>query len=279
VKTLTLALVFAAISLGQGSQPVVTNAAFDSRTFSGTLADAMRSTSPHWFGYAAKAAPRGDGGCCWGTGAGYGCGLEGRTSSTTIDGGTKPKPIELEGPSEVGILFRVENGTVGKVQVYSLQCPLDAGGLPFTWMTGVPADASLRYLETLVASSVSHVANGAALAISRHSGAQAVQLLANLAKSASSSHVRSQALFWLADRAGQQATAAITDAIENDPDTKVKRQAVFALSRLPKDEGIPKLIEVARTQKNPEVRKQAFFWLGQSHDPRAIAFFESVLSR
>ncbi len=96
---------------------------------------------------------------------------------------------------------------------------------------------------------------------------------------APSTHVRSQALFWLADRAGQQAIAAITDAIQNDPDTKVKRQAVFALSRLPQDEGIPKLIEVARTQKNPEVRKQAFFWLGQSHDPRAIAFFESVLSR
>jgi hypothetical protein len=278
VKALTLAVVFAATSFGQGSQPVVSNASFESRAFSGNLAEAMRSSSPHWFGYAVKAAPRGDGGCCWGNGTGYGCGLEGH-SSTAIDTGTKPKPIELEGPSEVGLLFRVENGAVGKIQVYSLQCPLDAGGLPFTWMTGVPADASLRYLETLVSSSVSHVANGATLAISRHSGPQAVQLLASLAKSAPSSHVRSQSLFWLADRAGQQATAAITDAIQNDPDTKVKRQAVFALSRLPNDEGIPKLIEIARTQKNPEVRKQAFFWLGQSHDPRAIAFFESVLSR
>jgi HEAT repeat protein len=176
-------------------------------------------------------------------------------------------------------LLRVENGAVGKVQVYSLGCPLDAGGLPFTWLTGVSADASLRYLENQVSNSTTQASNGAILAISRHSGPEAVQILVNLSKSSASTHVRSQALFWLAERAGQQAIAAITDAIQNDPDTKVKRQAVFALSRLPKDEGVPKLIEIARTQKNPEVRKQAFFWLGQSHDPRAISFFESVLSQ
>jgi len=54
---------------------------------------------------------------------------------------------------------------------------------------------------------------------------------------------------------------------------------VFALSQLPRDEGVPKLIEVARSQKNPEVRKQAFFWLGQSHDPRALAFIEEILAK
>jgi len=48
---------------------------------------------------------------------------------------------------------------------------------------------------------------------------------------------------------------------------------------LPKDEAVPKLIEIARTQKNREVQKQAFFWLGQTHDPRALAFFEQVLTK
>jgi hypothetical protein len=57
----------------------------------------------------------------------------------------------------------------------------------------------------------------------------------------------------------------------------VKKKAVFALSQMPKDEGVPKLIEVAEKNKNPEVRKQAMFWLGQSEDPRALAFFERVL--
>jgi hypothetical protein len=47
---------------------------------------------------------------------------------------------------------------------------------------------------------------------------------------------------------------------------------------MPQDEGVPKLIEVATTNHNPEVRKQAMFWLGQSNDPRALAFFEKVLA-
>ena len=34
---------------------------------------------------------------------------------------------------------------------------------------------------------------------------------------------------------------------------------------------------LARTHRDPEVRKQAMFWLGQSNDPRALAFFEEVL--
>ena len=67
--------------------------------------------------------------------------------------------------------------------------------------------------------------------------------------------------------------------MEEDPDTEVKRKAVFALSQLPKAEGVPLLIETARKNRNREVRKQAMFWLGQSDDPRALAFFEEVLGR
>ncbi len=98
------------------------------------------------------------------------------------------------------------------------------------------------------------------------------------ARSDSSARVRGQALFWLAQKAGKKAAGAITKAIEDAPDTQVKKRAVFALSQLPKDEGVPLLIQVARTNRNPAVRKQAVFWLGQSHDPRALAFFEEVLT-
>jgi HEAT repeat protein len=92
-----------------------------------------------------------------------------------------------------------------------------------------------------------------------------------------STKVRSQALFWLAQKAGKEAVAVITGAIDNDPDTEVKKKAVFALSQLPRDEGVPKLMDGARNNRNPEVRKQAMFWLGQTHDPRAVKFFEDIL--
>ncbi|HLW79765.1 MAG TPA: HEAT repeat domain-containing protein [Terriglobia bacterium] len=112
---------------------------------------------------------------------------------------------------------------------------------------------------------------------------KATDTIIEVARSDSSSHVRGQALFWLAQKAGRKAeadkaTSAIRQAIDNDPETEVKKKAVFALSQLPKDQGVPLLIQVAENNRNPEVRKQAMFWLGQSGDPRALAFFENVLT-
>ena len=116
-----------------------------------------------------------------------------------------------------------------------------------------------------------------ALSVSREPGA--IDEIVRMAHDDESGHVRGQALFWLAHKAGQKAAGAITGAIENDPDTEVKKKAVFALSQMPKDEGVPRLIQVAQTNRNPAVRKQAMFWLGQSNDPRALEFFEKVLSQ
>ena len=107
----------------------------------------------------------------------------------------------------------------------------------------------------------------------------AVDEMIRMAHDDESTHVRGQALFWLAQKAGKKAEGAITGAIDSDPDTEVKKKAVFALSQMPKEEGVPKLIQVAQTNKNPEVRKQAMFWLGQSNDPRALEFFEKVLTQ
>jgi HEAT repeat protein len=116
-----------------------------------------------------------------------------------------------------------------------------------------------------------------ALSVSREPAA--IDEMIRVAHDDESTHVRGQALFWLAQKAGKKASSAITNAIDNDPDTDVKKKAVFALSQMPKDEGVPKLIDVAQSNRNPAVRKQAMFWLGQSNDPRALAFFEKVLSQ
>jgi hypothetical protein len=302
----------------------------------------MRSGSPAWFGYTVKTIRKDGDSCCWNGNGRGGCGLEGNW--TDASSGTRPNtPVQLEGSDTAAVLLRVENSTVGKVHLYSLHCPLDAGGLPFIWLSGVSNQASIAHLKTLVSSDAKNLTDGAIFAISQHAGSEADTTLAELArptqpervrekvafwlgasreapgvtvlksmiasdpssnvrdkavfalsiskqpealdeliraaKSDPSSHVRGQAIFWLAQKAGKRAAATITNAVENDPDTEVKKRAVFALSQLPKDEGVPKLIEIARTQKNPEARKQAFFWLGQSQDPRALAFFQEMLSK
>jgi HEAT repeat protein len=107
---------------------------------------------------------------------------------------------------------------------------------------------------------------------------EAVQTLIRSAQSDSSPEVRGQALFWLAQKAARKAAPVISEAVESDPDTEVKKRAVFALSQLPKDQSVPMLIHVAQSNSNPSIRKTAMFWLGQSRDPRALAFFEQILT-
>jgi hypothetical protein len=90
--------------------------------------------------------------------------------------------------------------------------------------------------------------------------------------------VRTQAVFWVSQAAGERATVGLTEIVGDvNGDREVRKQAVFALSQRPRAESTPALINVARTSKDPELRRSAIFWLGQSKDPKAIEYFESVL--
>jgi hypothetical protein len=91
--------------------------------------------------------------------------------------------------------------------------------------------------------------------------------------------LRKSAVFWLG-QAASDATAALNGLVEDeDGDVEVRKQAVFALSQRPNGEGVPILLTIARGKLDPRIRRQAIFWLGQSGDPRAVSYFEEVLSR
>ncbi|MGB6832032.1 MAG: HEAT repeat domain-containing protein [Candidatus Acidiferrum sp.] len=362
-QTLLIAALFAAGTLNAGQSaeaPQVVNAKMETRALSGTLAATLhgieaQADKPEWVGYSVAEIAGDRTVCCGNFSDGYsGCGtcrLEKENSVTSASSGNASKngTVELEGSRQLVVLFRLEGKQVTKIREASEDCTLDAGGLPFIWLTDVKPAESVALLADFVhgATFEGHgeheIGQGALSAIALHADASADRafesfvaadqpeplrkhasfwlgaargkagelLLQKMAKNDpspevrsqvvfafsvshepealtemirmahddESSHVRGQALFWLAQKAGQKAMGAITGAIENDPDTEVKKKAVFALSQMPKDEGVPKLIEVAKTNRNPEVRKQAMFWLGQSNDPRALDFFEQVLSR
>lgn len=89
---------------------------------------------------------------------------------------------------------------------------------------------------------------------------------------------RKDAIFWLAQEAGDKAAEGLTSVIGNDSDElEIRKQAIFALSQIRGEASVDALIDVARTSREPEIRKNAIFWLGQSKDPRVLAFFEEVL--
>jgi HEAT repeat protein len=164
------------------------------------------------------------------------------------------------------------------VRSFSNDCTIDAGGLALYWLDKVDPAQSVVFLKDRVAASTNqNRVDGPLSAIAQHADRSAVAVLLDFAKNGTSTQIRRRAMFWVAQRAEAQAVPAITEAIEKDPDTEVKKQAVFALSTMPPDQSMPLLIKLATSNSNPAVRKQAMFWLGQSRDPRALAFFEQLL--
>jgi HEAT repeat protein len=358
--SVAITILIPGVLAAQGTEavvPRVENARLEKRALATSLSAEVKrwtdqAAEPQWLGYAVPQIAGDRTVCCgnyngsWDNGCGT-CRLEGGHNENNLTSG-QAGTTRLESPRYLVVLFRAEGKRITKIRVASEECTLDAGGLPFAWLTGVKLSESVELLQTFVAGKDfdahddDRTAHGALTAIAMHAdpasdralegfvqpsrpdslrrktalwlgearGASGLRVLQQMAKSDPSSdvrahvtfalsvshepgaleemirmahsdesaHVRGQALFWLAHKAGQKAVGAITGAIAEDPDTEVKKKAVFALSQLPKDEGVPKLIDVAQNNRNREVRKQAMFWLGQSNDPRALAFFEQLLT-
>ena len=152
-------------------------------------------------------------------------------------------------------------------------------GTDITDLGIVPAKDAVDYLLDDLAGADGKVAGEAIFPATIADSVTVWPRLLSLAKDESrTKSVRTQAVFWVSQAAGEKATAGLVEVVgDAAADQDVRLQAVFALSQRPKDEGIPALLDVAKGSKDPKIRKRAIFWLGQSGDPRAVAYFESVL--
>jgi hypothetical protein len=331
------------------AQPHVTNAQMETRAVSGSLDSTFRAivnqqAAPAWIGYAAPMIAGDRSMCCWNTNNGItcqGCMLEPGTASFPAASGAGT--VRLEGDTEFYVFFRVEAKQVVKIRTFSMDCNMDAGGLPFILLTGGKPNESVALLESLTGGADRKIANAAISAIGMHRDpaadaaldrftaasqteetrreavfwlgnargrrgfetlqrilksdpsdrvreravfaltqskeAGAIPEIVRVAREDSTARVRGQALFWLAQTASHQISEdAIRRAIDNDPETEVKKKAVFALTQMKNGDGVPLLIEIARTNRNAVVKKEAMVQLGRSKDPRAVKFFEDLLS-
>ena len=132
--------------------------------------------------------------------------------------------------------------------------------------------------RTIDADASSELRHQAIAGIAQDHTRAATDLLLSMARTHPSADVRRQSIFWLGQHAGEKAAAQLKEATD-DPNDDVKEMAVFAISQLPRDRAIPELIEIARTNRSRAAREKAVFWLGQSGDPRALDFIESLLVR
>ena len=258
---MTRAVWLMAAALPLAAQPkLLTNAKLDTRSATASLDREFRALlaaqpQPAWIGYTVAAD---------------------RASSLGCEGFSGV--VHLEPPDQALILFRVEANAVTRIRTIAPDCAIDAGGVPVHWLSDVKPAESVTLLATFVRQP-GPADNGALRAVATHAGPEALDLLISIARTDKDSRMRMQAVSALGRTSGPKAASAIRDAIEKDPDAQVKRRAVATLQSLPDGEGIPLLIELVKTARDAEVRKQAMSLLGQSHDTRALAFFEDVLKR
>jgi hypothetical protein len=244
-----------------------------------------------WIEYRVPMTGGSRGMCCFdssnsGTNCCRRCRLEGG-DGVFMAADTTPAPnrIVVEPPSEMRVFARFENRTLTRIRIFSLDCDVDADGVTVVPLTAVAVDDSVAWLAALVRSTTDPSTRSNAIqmpalsALALHPGNAAATVLISLARNDQRPRIRGQALFWLSQRAGDEALRTIGSAVSDDPEIEVKKRAVFALSQLPRAEGVPLLIDLARNHRLPEVRRQAMFWLGQSKDPRAVEFFEEILTQ
>lgn len=262
-------LLLASVLYAQNGQPNVSNAHFETRAYSGNLDSQLRSASAAWFGYAVKAIPGEHDDCCWNGSGRSGCWLEEQSKGSVIGSGSNG-PVQLEGASTLVILFRAENNAIQKMRVYSLSCALDAGGLPFVWVTGVPEQASLSYLEALATNDASdRTTDGSIMAISQHAGPEADTVLQRLTRTSQPERVREKSTFWLGASRGARGVQILKSIVASDPNEHVRDKAVFALSISHEPEALDSLIQTAKADASAHVRGQAIFWLAQKAGKRA----------
>lgn len=152
--------------------------------------------------------------------------------------------------------------------------------VPATDLGDIPPQQAVDYLLSLVRLSHGSVSGKAIFPTTLAEGVTVWPALMQIARDEHiATNVRRDAVFWLGQAAGKAATAGLAQLAGADTvDRSVREAAVFALSQQ-HDAAVPELIHIAQTNRDPAIRKRAIFWLGQSNDPRALALFETLLTR
>jgi hypothetical protein len=149
--------------------------------------------------------------------------------------------------------------------------PVDLGDVP-------AADAS-RYLIRLARTVGGSSASAAVSAVAFADAGNLTPELTSLVRDDDATlESRKSALFWLG-----QTDRRSEDIIQLYPTLKplgLREEYTFVLSQRHDDDvAIDKLIDLASHDSDMKVRKQAMFWLGQTKNPKAIKFFQSILTR
>lgn len=281
--------VFASAATAQSN---IRNGTIESRPGSdlaGTFRSLSNDAGPVWIGYAVPAQNPDWNSCCFNGDRGDGCcgtcrlddGQSGGTRSGRSGGG----PVQLEGTSQVVVLFRIENREVQRIRAFSGSCELDAGGRTVYWLTGVTTTASLELLLPKAGMPLpdgarhDQVADGAMHAIAAHRDPAADRALATLMGADKPLATRKQAAFWAGNARGRSGFELVRAALldTTNPES-LRKHLTFCVSQSGEPEAVDTLTRAARTDTSPGVRGEAIFWLAQKAGRKAAAAITDAIA-
>ena len=284
VRTGVLVAGCALISTAALAQPQILNAQVVTRTAASGLDRELRSamasqSGPLWAGYSVPAIPGDHSMCCGGSYECCGtCKLERDGSTSVVSAGSNP--VSLESDRQILVLYRIEGGAVQKIRTFSYSCQLDAGGLPFYWITGVRPTDSVAWLVSYATSADEgrrRLADSAVTAIAFHGDPEADRALESFVSPAQAESLRERTSFWLGNARGKAGYNLLRRMMQEDPSERVRDKVVFALTQSREPEALDTLIEAARADKSSHVRGQALFWLAQKAGKKAEAAITAAI--
>ncbi|MFY9936749.1 MAG: HEAT repeat domain-containing protein [Silvibacterium sp.] len=278
---MVLALAASAL-MSSAQEPRVTHTQFHSGPvslgLSATVDRFRHSNGPLWLGYAVPALPRTHhSSCSFGSGSSEmegGCCNELQLEDTTDNLNSTASPALT-----VDVLFRLDHGEVTKTRVVPVGCTLDAGGVPFEWLTDVQPEDSAAFLGKLAQSAAALRESGAAhsgaveenlVALSMHATPRATEVLVSLASAENSAYLREKAAFWLGAQRGHEGLLALRQLARSEQDAKLREKLTFDISINSDPGAIDDLIQMAKSDADSRVRSQALFWLAQKAGKKAI---------
>jgi HEAT repeats len=277
----------------QSDTPRIESAQVQARSVGGTLTATMtelerNAASALWVGYAVDAVAGQRSICCGNYNDGENCrkcGLETGNARNAVNAKNEASksPVLLESGRRLTVLFRLQDKQLMRVKVATEDCVLDAGGLPFIWLTEVKPAESVAFLTAYVrdggADGEKHsIGNEALMAIALHDGQEAEGAMDSFTAPAQPEELRKQAAFWLGVARGKEGLAALQRMAKNDPSTEVRGHVAFALSISKEPAALEEMIRMAHEDESGHVRGQAIFWLAQKAGKRAVSAIDNAIA-
>lgn len=277
---IAIALSVSVVALS-AQQPRVTETQFSTEPagagLSATVTRFQHSSQQLWIGYEVASTPRHGSSSC---GDSNGPNDDGCCGESRLEGSSdsiRDNDAKAE-PGKVYVLLRVDHGAVSKVRTANPGCRLNAGGVPFTWLTGVKAEDSIQYLAQLAAQGMEkQPSDGALAALAMHASPAATTALAGIAEVSTPARLREKAAFWLGAARGPDGLEALKKLVRTEKDAKLREKLAFDISISREPAATDELIAMAKNDTDPRVRGQAIFWLAQKAGKKASATITNAI--